>query len=93
MVLKKTFYGLSDSSKSWYTRVKEELLKLNVKFSNCDPGLFMYQYRVTLDRLLVTHVDDFLEGGSHVFVENVIKPLHRIFESGSINKKAFCYLR
>ena len=64
-----------------------------MKFSKCDPGLFMYQYRGTLHGLLVTHVDDFLEGGSNVFVENVIKPLHKIFESGSVNKKAFSYLR
>ena len=52
----------------------------------------MYQYRGTLHGLLVTHVDDFLWGGTDVFVENVIKPLHKIFEIGSINKKAFRYL-
>ena len=91
-LLKKTVYGLMDASKSWYTRVKEELLKLNVKVSKYDPGLFMYQSRGTLHGLLVTHVDDFLWGGSHVFVENVIKPLHKIFQIGSVNKKAFQYL-
>ena len=90
-LLKKIVYGLSDASKSWYTRVKE-LLKLNVNISKYDPGLFMYQYRGTLHGLLVTHVDDFLWGGTDVFVENVIKPLHKIFEIGSINKKAFRYL-
>ena len=88
-LLKKTVYGQLDASKSWYTRVKEELLRLNVKISKYDPGLFMYQYRGTLHGLLVTHADDFLWGGSHVFVENVIKPLHEIFEIGSVNKKAF----
>ena len=91
-LLKKTVYELSDASKSWYTRVKEELLKLNVKVSKYDPGLFMYQYRGTLHGLLVTHVDEFLWRGSHVFVKNVIKPLHKIFEIGSVNKKAFWYL-
>ena len=34
----------------------------------------------------------FLWGGSHVFDENVIKPLHKIFQIGSVNKKAFRYL-
>ena len=91
-LLKKTVYGLSDTSKSWYTRVKEELLKLNVKISKYDPGLFMYQYRGTLHGLLVTHVDDFLWRGTHILVENVIKPLHKIFKIGSVNKKAFPYL-
>ena len=42
-LLKKTVYGLSDASKRWYMRVKTELLKLNVKVSKYDPGLFMYQ--------------------------------------------------
>ena len=91
-LLKKTVYGLSDASKSWYIRIKEEVLKLNGKVSKYDPGVFMYQYRGTLHGLLVTHVDDFLWGGSLVFVENVIKPLHKIFETGSVNKKAFPYL-
>ena len=59
-LLKKMVQGLSDVSKSWYTRVKEEFLKLNVKVSKYDPGLFMYQYRGTLHGLLVTNVDDFL---------------------------------
>ena len=40
-LLKKTVYGLSDAPKSWYTKVKEELLKLNVKVSKYDPG-FVY---------------------------------------------------
>ena len=91
-LLKKTVYGLSDASKSWYIRIKEEVLKLNGKVSKYDPGVFMYQYRGTLHGRLVTHVDDFLWGGSLVFVENVIKPLHKIFETGSVNKKAFPYL-
>ena len=52
----------------------------------------MYPYRGTLHGHLVTHIDDFLRGGSHVFVESVIKPLRKIFEIGSVNKKAFRYL-
>ena len=63
-----------------------------MKISKYDPGLFMYQYRGTLHGLLVSHVDDFLWGESHVFVETVIQSLHKIFEIGSVNKKAFRYL-
>ena len=36
-LLKKTVYGLTDMSESWYIGVKEELLKLNVKVSKYDP--------------------------------------------------------
>ena len=60
-----------------------------MKVSKYDPDLFMYQYRGTLHGLLVTHADDFLGGGSYVFVQNVIKPLHKIFEIGLVNKKPF----
>ena len=59
-----------------------------MKVSKYHPGFFIYQYRGTLHGLLATHVDDFLWGGSHIFVENVIKPLHNIFEIGSVNKKS-----
>ena len=40
-LLKKTVNRLSDAFKSWYTRVNEELLKLNVIVSKYDPVLFM----------------------------------------------------
>ena len=80
------------TEENWYTRVKDEPLKLNVKVSKYDPDLFMYQYRRTLHGLLLTHADDYLWGGSHVFVENIIKPLHKIFEIGSANEEAFRYL-
>ena len=63
-----------------------------MKFSTYDPGLIMYRYRGTLYGLLVTHADDFLQGGSHVFVENAIIPSYKIFEIGSVNKKSFQYL-
>ena len=86
-LLKKTVYGLLGKSKSWNTRVKEELLKLNVKVSKYDLGLFIYQYRRTLHGLLVTHVDDFLWAGSQVFVKNVINQLHKNFKTGSVNKR------
>ena len=46
----------------------------------------------TLHGLLITHIDDFFWGGSHVFVENVIKPSHKIFKTESVNKKAFRYI-
>ena len=63
-----------------------------MKLSKFDPSLFTYQYRGTLHEYFVTHVVDFLWGGSHAFVENVNKPLHKIFEIGSVNMKAFRYL-
>ena len=63
-----------------------------MKVSKYDHGLFMYQYRGTLHGVLVTHSNDFLRGGSHVFVANVIKSLYEVFEIRPVNKKTFRYL-
>ena len=40
-----------------------------MKVSKYDPGLFMHQYRRTLQGLLVTYVDDFLWGGARLCCE------------------------
>ena len=91
-LLKKTVYGLNDAPKHWYLRVREELKKLKVTVSKYDAGLFFYHINGDLHGILVTHVDDFLWGGSHKFVENVIKTLHNVFIVGTVNKYAFKYL-
>ena len=91
-LLKKTVYGLNDAPKHWYLRVREELKKLKVTVSKYDAGLFFYHIKGDLHGILVTHVDDFLWGGSHKFVENVIKTLHNVFIVGTVNKYAFKYL-
>ena len=45
---------------------------------------------ISIEKLyMVTVVDDFLWVGSHVFIENVIKPLRKIFETGSVNEEVF----
>ena len=59
------------------TRIKEELLKLNVTVPKHDLGLFMYQCTGSLHGILVTHVDDF-------FIENFIKPLNKILKISSV---------
>ena len=38
--LRKCVYGLADSSRYWYLRVREELFKLGAKTSSIDPELF-----------------------------------------------------
>ena len=38
-------YGLSDASRKWYLRVKEELDKLGVKFSCFELALFFWYFK------------------------------------------------
>ena len=40
--LKTCIYGLSDASRGWYLRVKEELDILRVKYNRFEPALFFW---------------------------------------------------
>lgn len=75
--LKKCIYGLVDSSRCWYLRVKEELINLNVSVSKSDPAIFYWHHGQQLSGVMATHVDDFCWGGNEDFIENVIQPLRR----------------
>lgn len=90
--LKKCVYGLTDASRTWYLRVKEELLNLNVQVSKFDCSLFYWWYEGELQGLLTIHVDDICWGGSPMFQEKVIKPLYNVFQIGSESSSSFVYL-
>ena len=86
-------YGLSDASRNWYLRVKEELDKLGVKCSCFEQTLFFLAFKNELQGLLITHVDDFCWGGTKYFKQIVIEPLQKVFSVGTENGKIFKYLR
>ena len=85
-------YGLTDASRNWYLRIKDELLKLDVKASKNDPAVFFWHHEGILEGIMATHVDDFCWGGSQKFIENVINPVRKIFSIGVEHSKAFTYL-
>ena len=55
-------YGLSDASRNWYSRVKEELDKLGVNLVVLNRHYFFWHFKNELQGLLTTHVDDFCWG-------------------------------
>ena len=65
--LNKTVYGLADASRTWYLRVRGELLKLGVQVSKYDEAIFFWIADEKLEGLLCCHVNDFLWGGSESF--------------------------
>ena len=66
--LKKTVYGLNDSSRKWYFSVKDLLLKNDCKQWSLDKALFRwYNKKGQLEGLILLHVDDFLLAGSDNF--------------------------
>ena len=77
--LKTCVYGLSDAPRSWYVRVRDEFEKLKVKTSIYDHALFFWHEDGILQGIIASHVDDFIFGGSKVFISEVINPLKEIF--------------
>ena len=90
--LNTTIYGLNDASRSWYLNVKSELTKLGAKTCQSDPSVFVWHSNAKLNGILCTHVDDFLFGGTQIFLENIIAPLKKIFTIGEEHCKAFKHL-
>ena len=77
--MKTCVYGLSDAPSSWYVRVRDEFEKLKVKTSIYDHALFFWHEDGILQGIIASHVDDFIFGGSKVFISEVINPLKEIF--------------
>ena len=77
--LKTCVYGLSDASRSWYVRVRDEFEKFKVKTSIYDHASFFWHENLILQGIIASHVDDFIFGGSKMFLSKVINPLKEIF--------------
>ena len=77
--LKTCVYGLSDASRSWYVRVRDEFEKFKVKTSIYDHASFFWHEDLILQGIIASHVDDFIFEGSKMFLSKVINPLKEIF--------------
>ena len=76
----------------WFLTLKEELLKLNVKQSSYDQGLFYWYNADRLEGIMVCFVDDQLWGGSSEFEEKVIQKLRKSFDINYEHSSAFKYV-
>ena len=91
--LNKGIYGLADTPRCFYLRLREALEASNVQASTLDEGLFF-----ALDKdnqlmgILACHVDDLLYGGNMQFYDLVINSLHDKLVFGSENASTFTYI-
>ena len=90
--LKTCICGLSDTSRTWYLRVKKELCKLGIQCSKFETSVFYYQNKNSLDGIVITHVDDFCWGGTENFRDSIIRPLINILSIGTEFEQIFRYL-
>ena len=88
--LKKTVYGLADASRSWYLKLKEELIKLNGKPMKLDGSIFVW-YDKRLIGIMFVFVDDVIWAGTSTFTP-IIDQLKAVFKIGTENSQSFTYV-
>ena len=91
--LKRCLYGLNDAPRAWYDRVKEELCLLGGKTSKFDDAMFLWHDTdSSLQGIIVTHVDDFIYGGTKEWHSMVINKLVQKFKISSQEQGTFKYV-
>ena len=91
-LLKKSLYGLNDAARQFHNSVAAELRRLGCVQSHLDPTLYFLVVEEILHGMILTHVDDFLHCGDHMFESRVMEPLARRFVVGSSGVKDFKYV-
>ena len=91
-LLKKSLYGLNDAARQFHNSVAAELKRLGCIQSHLDPTLYFMATGDTLHGMILTHVDDFLHCGDHIFESRVMEPLARRFVFGSGGAHDFKYV-
>ena len=89
--LNKTIYGLNDASRSWYLKLRDELVSLKATPILLDQGIFAWYDGSDLIGLIVCFVDDLLWGGAKKFT-NTINSLRERFDIGSENTSHLAYI-
>ncbi|XP_066913250.1 uncharacterized protein [Clytia hemisphaerica] len=89
--LSKTVYGLADASRSWYLKLRSELIKLGGKPIDLDQGIFIWSSNASLIGISVCFVDDVIWAGSTTFT-NTISKLKGIFRTSSEHVQHFKYI-
>ena len=89
--LKKSCYGLYDASRRWFMAVNEILKEFGMKNLSGDDAFFFKIENGKLTGLCILHVDDFLIGGTQVFLTQIQKKLKGRFSFGKIEFQKFKY--
>jgi hypothetical protein len=92
--LKRCIYGLCDAPRSWYKRVKHELVDtLGGKVSKFDKAFFIWHDTDgKLRGIIALHVDDFVFCGRSEWLVNVINKLMTVFKISKSSQGCFRYL-
>ena len=90
--LNKTVYGLCDAARSWYLRVKEQLLDLGLHMCSYDNAVFSYIIDGKLEGIICLYVDDFLYCGTEKFKRDIVSKINNYFTVGNEECDVFKYI-
>ena len=86
-------YGLADSGRLWYLRLKNELILICFVQCKYDHAVFMwFDIEGNLAGVLAVHVDDIIYGGSRQFHREVVSKLRSTFSIGLEEETNLKYL-
>ena len=91
--LRRCLYGLNDAARQFYISINHALKSQGCIQSQLDPSLFYFKSDSnTVEGILVSHIDDFLHGGSIQFDERIMNNLRTHFLAGKLEEKNFTYV-
>ena len=91
--LKKCLYGLNDSAREWYLKVKEMVTELLGERSNLDHAVFFWKDKDgEMIGYCATHVDDFIVSGTPEFLDMLIDGIKKRFTVSSETDSFFKYV-
>ena len=71
--LRKPLYGLHDTSRKFWLKVKEVFLDLNLKVMDRDEAFYYLYENNELKGAVQTHVENFSLAGTSEFIEKIIE--------------------
>ena len=89
--LRKAVCGLAAANRTWYLKIREELVKLGAVISKIDQGIFYWKEKPTLKGKAICFVDDIIWAGNKNF-EAIIAKLKETFQVDTENTKSFKYI-
>ena len=91
--LKRCIYGLNDAPRAWYDRLRKELFRLGGKTSLFDEAMYLWHADgCVIEGVIVTHVDDFVYGGTEEWHTRVVDPVTQRFRISAQFAGSFKYV-
>ena len=91
--LRKTVYGLGDTSRAWHLWVRDEFVTYGARVRKYDEAIFYWHYNNKLEHIVCSHKDEFFWRRLQTkFKKQVISIVHKKFKICHEESAVFTYL-